>query len=383
MKKTKKIFLFIFFVLVLGGLGYFLFGDLGSNSSVNDKPKEEVVYDFSDLEEGLSGKELTGLFLSPNGRFLVYGIQDSGIKIFDGLKKLEKSIASEDYIQNVSFKADRIVITSSSRFYYFDAKTSEVINIKGKIKNAVISEEADLIVFQDEKNMKLYNIKEKTTRDLSFSSFDTPYLWFGDNKRILGAKDTGKEINSTSHGQLISIYDITYGSWMDVEVSDVVKVIDDISWTSKGFSFTASGIEEAGRFVLVGIIGEDRILKLKNLSENEIYTSSSVYKKVATVSTSSVSIFDSKGQSVGDVPLLGFENLKPVFSFFNTGATLFVVFENENGEKSSFEISTLNGSSRKVDLGITGEKFFVNEDKRSFVFQNQNGIKILNWSEIK
>lgn len=382
MRKSKKIF-WILFVLLLGALGYFLFGDLGSNSASENKPKEEVVYDFSDLEKGFFGKEVTGLYMSPNGRFLVYGIKDSGIKVFDGLKKLEKSIASDDYIQDVSFKADRVVITSSKGFYFFDGKTGETINIPGKIKNAVISEEADLIAFQDEKNMKLYNIKEKTTRDLSFSGFDTPYLWFGDNKRILGAKDTGKEINTTSHGQLISIYDTTYGSWMDVEVSDITKVFEDISWTSKGFSFVASGKEEAGKFVLVGIIGEDRILKLKNLAENEIYTSSSVYKKVATISTSSVSIFDSKGQSTGDAPLVGFENLKPVFSFFNTGATLFIVFENENREKSSFEISTLNGSSRKVDLGITGEKFFVNEDKRSFIFQNENGIKVLNWSDVK
>lgn len=384
MRRSRKIIFWILFLGILGGLGYFLFGDLGSGSSEDqNKPKEELVYNFSILENDFKEKEITGLYMSPNGRFLVYGIKGLGTKVYDGLKSVEKNISADDYIQNVSFKADRIVITSSDGFYYFDGKTSEITNIPGKVKNAIISEEADLIAFQGEKNMKLYNIKEKTTRDLSFSGFDTPYLWFGDNKRFLGAKDSGKEINSTSHGQTVSIYDTTYGSWMDIETSEDVKVLENMSWTSKGFSFTLKGSQESGDYVSIGVIGEDRIIKLKNLAEGEIYTSSSVYKKVATVSTSSVSVFDSKGQSVGGSPLLGFENLKPVFTFFNTGATLFVIFEDQNGKNSSFEVNTIDGKSKEINIGIKGKEFFVNEEKRSFVFQNQNGIKILNWSEIK
>ena len=389
MRRSKKIIFWIFFLGLLGGLGYFLFGDLGSDvPKEGSEEKVEVSYDFSFLENYFSSNdikkaELSGLYMSPNGRYVVYGIPGFGIKVYDALTKKEKNISTTEELKDASFKANRMVISTDKGFHYLDIEKNETVFIPGKIKNAVISEEADLIAYQEEKGMKLYNIKEKTIRELSFSGFDTPFMWFGDNKRFIGAKDTGKEINSTSHGQVISIYDTTYGSWTDIEKTELVKVYEDAFWTSKGYSFFASSLSDASSSVTIGIVGEDKIVDIEYKKGSEIYTASGVYKKVAVLSSSSISIFDSKGNDEGSSEISDFVNLKPVFAFFNTNATVVALFEDATGDISLFEINTVDGKVKPLGLKVSGKIVFVNEEKRNLVFQIGNGIRVLDWSEIK
>jgi hypothetical protein len=204
----------------------------------DEKPKQPPVVDISKApfsaellaQKGVSVSDIGYHGFSPDGSYFFFAAPGKAylIDVSSGDVSELPGLPLRGFEDNrllALFKGDDIIL------YNPKTKNEDRIKTDGNIYAGALSPDGTMYVFNAVDGISLYDLKTKVTTKISGSSYDGADVWFKDNTRMLGYKETGENLFEAGKGRVFGIWNIKERTFEPFEKDKITqKSIRSVFW---------------------------------------------------------------------------------------------------------------------------------------------------------